>query len=200
MKQCSALGHTQQKKMQRSGDYIAVLNTIRGRIQTLNTQLDTYKEKPTESFLTAGVAHTDKAMIEQCQKKTSSMQFVASVNEFSFHWETMTRDQHIKYVHDYVEAEYSNMQVNALEAIKVFLVAELIQKKCGYKHVSWNGYFIERLPELIVQYDDDTGACAVKFKPTVASVGKADKNARSTDFSFGVMRAKLQREKKDFFA
>lgn len=189
-----------KNQMQRSGDYIAVLNTIRGRIQTLNTQLDTYKEKPTESFLTAGVAHTDKAMIEQCQKKTATMQFVASVNEFSFHWETMTRDQHIKYINDYVEAEYSNMEVDAVEAIKVFLVAEVIQKKCGYKHVSWNGYFIEHLPELSVQCDDDTGACVVKFKPVVASAEKAVRNARPTDFSFGVMRAKLQREKKDFFA
>ena len=188
-----------QSKMQRSGDYITVLNTIRGRIQTLNTQLNTYKEKPTESFLTAGVAHADKAMIEQCQKKTSTMQFVASVNEFSFHWETMTRDQHIKYVNDYVEAEYSNLESNVVEAIKAFLVAEVIQKKCGYKHVLWNGYFIERLPELSVQRDNDTETCVVKFKPVVVSAEKAVRSARPTDVSFGVMRAKLQREKKDFF-
>ena len=199
--------------MQPNGDYISVLNTIRCQVQTLNAQLDTYKEKPGSSLLTNGVAHEDKALIELCHKKTASMQFVASVNEFAFHWETMTRDQHIKYLHDYVETEYSTTDDNVKTRIKAFLEQEVVNKKSGYRHVLWNGYFIEKLPELLIQVhtkdeeevdgeNDKSGTTvSIKFKPQQATdeaTQKATKK-KNTNLSFGVMRAKLQREKKDFF-
>jgi hypothetical protein len=190
--------------MQPNGDYISVLNNIRSQIQTLNAQLDTYKEHPVSSLLTIGVAHDDKALIELCHKKTATMQFVASVNEFAFHWETMTRDQHIKYLHDYVETEYSSTTDTVKTRIKAFLEQEVVNKKSGYRHVQWNGYFIEKLPELQIHVDSETDksgtTVSIKFKPphaTDESTQKATK--KNTHLSFGVMRAKLQREKKDFF-
>jgi len=199
--------------MQPNGDYISVLNNIRSQIQTLNAQLDTYKEKPVSSLLTNGVAHEDKALLELCHKKTASMQFVASVNEFAFHWETMTRDQHIKYLHDYVEAEYSTTDDKVKTRIKTFLEQEVVNKKSGYRHVLWNGYFIEKLPELLIQVhtkdeegvDDEndkssTTKVSIKFKPQQATDEATQKTTKkNTNLSFGVMRAKLQREKKDFF-
>lgn len=179
-------------------------------MQTLNAQLDTYKEKTVSSLLTNGVSQEDKALIELCHKKTASMQFVASVSEFSFHWETMTRDQHLKYLQDYVETEYGLSDDNVKTHILSFLEKEVVNKKSGYQHVQWNGYFIEKLPELHIHVckvdkkyiddDDDKSSTTVsiKFKPLQVSDESAQK-AKNVNLSFGVMRAKLQREKKDFF-
>jgi hypothetical protein len=145
------------------------------------------------------------------------MQFVASVNEFSFHWETMTRDQHIKYLNDYVETEYSSTNDTVKAHIKAFLENEVVNKKSGYQHVRWNGYFIEKLPELQIQMhtkdkagvdsksnnDDKSGAVvSIQFRPRQATdeaTQKAKKKKKNTNLSFGVMRAKLQRDKKIFF-
>lgn len=191
--------------MQHSGDYIPVLNALRSRIQTFNAQLDTYKEKPVDSLLTTGVSHADKTRIQHCQQKTSSMDFVASVNEFSFHWEMMTRDQHIKYLADYVETEYGAMEDKRRESIKAFLVQEVVNKKSGYKHVTWNGYFIERLPELHILENANDNAndneCTIKFKAAQTSdTTKQTTKKTNANASFGVMRAQIEREKKDFFA
>lgn len=190
---------------------------IRSKIQTFNTQLDTYKEVVNESMLTTGIAIQDRALAEQCQEKTSCLQFVASVEAFSFYWETMTRDKHIRYIYEYVDTEYSIKTEDVRQHIKQFLVNEIVTKKNGFKLVQWNGYFIERLPELSITHVDtktksttkkesieavaeNESDVIVKFKVVVANTPDEKDNCRKhKDAPFNVMRAKLQREKQSFF-
>lgn len=197
--------------MEYNGNYIHTLHTIRERIQTLNTKLSTYKAPVETSLLTSGVDSNDKALIEKCQKKTESMQFVASVNEFSFHWETMTSDQHKKYIEDYVETEYSAQSNQVQKEIIAFIVNEIVNKKSGFKHVRWNGYFIEHIPEVDIQHNsiktndeeehDTKTNISVSFKKHI-DVSQENKktNTKLKHTSFNVMRSKLQREKKSFYA
>lgn len=197
--------------MEHNGNYIHTLNTIRERIQTLNTELSTYKAPKETSLLTSGVDSSDKALIANCHKKTESMQFFASVNEFSFHWETMTSDQHKKYIEDYVDTEYSAYSNQVQKEIIAFIVNEIVNKKCGFKHVRWNGYFIEHIPAVDIQYnsiktnDEDVNDTkeniTVSFKKNIdVSQEHKKTNTKPKHTSFNVMRSKLQREKKLFYA
>ena len=151
-----------------------VFNDIRSKIHMMNTKLTTYKAPVEESTLTQGVQHTDKTMLKHCQEKNASLQFVASLNAFSFHWETMTIPQQKKYLNDYIESEYAECTCDKKSAIQDFLEKEIIEKKNGNRRVKWNGYFIENLPELTIQEqtgdkhnkEDITSSFVVKFKPT----------------------------------
>ena len=195
--------------MEHSGNYIHILHTIRERIQTLNTELSTYKAPVQTSLLTSGVDTSNKALIAKCQKTTESLQFVASSNEFSFHWETMTSDQHKKYIEDYVETEYGTHSEEIRKEILDFLIREIVNKKHGFKHVRWNGYFIEHVPVVDIQYStlkphDDKGnkeEVVVSFKKCIAT-NEENKlvNTKKKHTSFNVMRSRLQREKKSFYA
>lgn len=213
--------------MRHNGDYIPTLNSIRSKIQMFNSQLDTYKEVKSESLLTTGIALHERALVEQCQQKTSVMQFVASEDAFSLYWETMTCDKHIRYLHEYVDSEYSMKSEAVRNQIKAFLVSEIVHKKNGFKRVQWNGYFIEKLPELQIVFDkdkkehtskqtsqlsennSDTGAekpnndgdkIIIQFKKTSNTNVQEKKQHANKDVSFKVMRAKLQREKDSFFS
>lgn len=178
-------------------------NDIRSKIHMMNTQLKTYKAPEEETTLTQGVHHTDKGMIKRSQEKNASLQFVASLNTFSFHWEMMTVQQQKKYLNDYIESEYIEHTDKQKTAMQAFLEKEIIERKTGNRHVKWNGYFIEHLPELqigIKKTQEDSSCCVVKFKPIQHNdTHDPQKVKKEKNMSFSVIRAKLQREKELFY-
>ena len=198
--------------MQHNDAYMNVFNDIRSKIHMLNTQLSTYKEPETQTFDTKGVHHTDMTMLKHSQNKNNSLEFIASLNTFSFHWETMTIQQQKKYINDYVESEYSSCSNEQKDAIQLFLEKEIINKKHGHKMVKWNGYFIEHLPEIQIQQqktsmkdceqqtEHATTTFSIKFKPKENNEHDAQRNKKDKHASFSVIRAKLQREKEMFYA
>ena len=131
------------------GSYMNTLNSIREEIQLRNSTLSTYtKPVARESILTSGVSHTDKALLNYSQEKQSVIEYVSSSQAFAFHWETMTVDLQKRFLRDYVESEYPQYDTIVHEHIYLFLEKQLIRTKKGNYLVKWNGYFIEKLPEL----------------------------------------------------
>jgi hypothetical protein len=194
--------------MNQNNTYMSTFNDIRSTIHMRNTQLPTYTEVETvePNELTDGVHHSDKSMLKHSHEKNASIQFVASINTFSFHWETMTIQQKQKYLLDYIESEYPDYTPNQKTAVQSFLEKEIIGKKNGNRRVKWNGYFIETLPELILKEttthteDDTDTVISIKFKPSSGEEAEhMQREKQEKNISFAVIRAKLQREKEQFY-
>lgn len=130
--------------------YLDTLQAMRGRIHGLNTKLPAFRAKSVVvADGTADVAHQDRALFRKSQQTEST--FTASINEFSLHWETMTTDQRRHHLDEYVQSQYgtrADLTPSQVEAVRTFLHQEILASKRGPARVTWNGYFVERLPEV----------------------------------------------------
>ena len=158
--------------------YASTLAQLRERIQTLNAALPARiaRDKAAHDGLTAcerQLSQSDRALLHRGQRLTSeAFAFRSSADEFSQHWDTMTRRQRLRHVDEYLDgtllpwfessvpendATLSSTSPSAStpatphdrDAIRAFLLTEVVDDPKGGRHVTWNGYFIERLTPLV---------------------------------------------------
>lgn len=199
--------------------YLDTLQAMRGRIHGLNATLPAFRAKSiVVADGTADVAHQDRALFRKSQQTDST--FTASINEFSLHWETMTTDQRRHHLDEYVQSQYgtrADLTPSQVEAVRAFLHHEILASKRGPARVTWNGYFVERLPEVEwtgtseseagdghgtahAEEEEETKESeptpfVVRFKACVTTDVGRTKRKVAPDASFQTLRAQVQREK-----
>lgn len=153
--------------------YLDTLGHIRERLQMLNARLPKNQTNTEGPFLTSpyasptlgaekGMSREDLALLSRGQiAATHSFAFRASLQAFAQHWDTMTYAQRSKHVGEYVANHYNGNE--HIDAIRTFLMHETIHKPNGGKLVTWNGYFIEHVPDIQVHTKPTTGEVIVRF-------------------------------------
>ena len=183
--------------MQSVTSYSETIHNIRTRLRDMNVQLSTYKSDESMNCNdTAGVDIKNLALYHRSQTKSTHSK--ASLNEFSLHWETMTHTQQLSHLNEYVDCIYAvreDVQPDELEAIRTFLNDQIVHTHKGRGKVTWNGYFIEHIPE--VTWTKDDTHIAVSFVKCTQDelVKKKRKQTGPKEISFKTLRNKVQREK-----
>ena len=188
--------------------YLDTLQQIRERIQTLNATLPCNQEVPifvnphaarVDPMMPKGTNRHERELYERSVQQTQNVSYVASLNEFSLHWETMTYTQRRKHLDEYVDSQYSDYDDTQLEQVRSFLYQRVLDDmRHGHEHVKWNGYFVEHIPAVEI-----TDGGVVKFSTNNAKKPRTKSTTNGTGLgtgSFHALRNRLRREKQGFYA
>ena len=188
--------------------YLDTLQQIRERIQTLNATLPCNQAAPTfvnphathvDPMMPKGTNRHERELYERSVQQTQNVSYVASLNEFSLHWETMTYAQRRKHLDEYVDSQYADHDDTQLEQVRTFLYRQVLDDaRHGHARVKWNGYFVDHVPAVEI-----TDGGVVRFGNNGNAKKKTKTSSGATTSAAGgfhALRNRLRREKQGFYA